>query len=53
MDEYPNETLVQKKDFLEMAVDGGWLVIFGHGNDHRAGYVQQKNGASQLLPVEV
>lgn len=53
MDEYPNETLVQKKDFLDMAVDGGWLVIFGHGNDHRAGYIQRKNGTSQLLPVEV
>jgi len=53
MDEHPNETLVQKKDFLDMAVDGGWLVIFGHGNDHNAGYVHKKNGTSQLLPVEV
>lgn len=53
MDEHPNETLVQKKEFLNMAVDGGWLVIFGHGNDYRSGYVQQKNGNPQLLPVEV
>ena len=53
MDENPSETLVQKKDFLDMAVDGGWLVIFGHGNDHKAGYVRQKNGASQLLPIDV
>lgn len=53
MDEHPNETLVQKKDFLEMAVEGGWLVIFGHGHDPKAGYVQQKNGSSQLVPVEV
>ena len=53
MDEYPNETLVQKQEFLDMAIDGGWLVIFGHGQDHRAGYVQQRNGNPQLTPVEV
>jgi glyoxylase-like metal-dependent hydrolase (beta-lactamase superfamily II) len=53
LDENPNDTLVQKKQFLEMAVDGGWLIIFGHGNEHRAGYVKQRNGSSQLLPVEV
>ena len=53
MDEKPNETLVQKRECLEMAIDGGWLVIFGHGQDHRAGYVQQRNGNPQLTPVEV
>ena len=53
MDEYPNETLVQKREFLDMAIDGGWLVIFGHGQDHRAGYVQKRNGNPQLTPVEV
>ncbi|MCI0868848.1 MAG: MBL fold metallo-hydrolase [Chloroflexi bacterium] len=52
-DQNPNETLAQKKDFLKMAVEGGWLVIFGHGNDHKAGYVQKRNGSSHLLPVEV
>lgn len=53
LDESPSDTLVQKKEFLDMAVDGGWLVIFGHGHENRAGYVQKKNGTSQLLPVEV
>ena len=52
-DEYPNETLAQKKDLLKMAVAGGWLIAFGHGYEPSAGYVQQRNGNLQLLPVKV
>ena len=52
-DENPNETLDQKRDVLRMAIDGGWLVVFGHGYEHQAGYVQQRNGRTQLLPVEI
>ena len=53
LDEQPNNTLAQKRELLKMAVDGGWLVIFGHGYEHRAGYVQQRNGHAQLQPVEI
>ncbi len=53
MHEYPNETLDRKREFIEMAVEGGWLVIFGHANEQSAGYIKQKNGAVHLLPVEV
>lgn len=53
LDDDPNGTLEGKRELLDMAIDGGWLIIFGHGNEHRAGYVQQKNGKSHLLPVEV
>lgn len=53
LDEQPNNTLNQKRELLKMAVDGGWLVIFGHGYEHRAGYVQQRNGHAQLQPVEI
>ena len=53
LDEYPNNTLDQKRELLEMAMGGGWLMIFGHGNEHRAGYVEQHNGKPQLLPVEI
>ena len=53
LDESPNRTLAQKRELLNMVVDGGWLVVFGHGHDQRAGYVQQRNGRSQLLPVEL
>ena len=52
-DEHPNETLDQKRDVLRMAIDGGWLVVFGHGYEHQAGYVQQRNGRTQLVPVEI
>ena len=52
-DEYPNGTLERKKELLDMAVSGGWLMVFGHGHDYRAGYVQQKNGSARLLPVEM
>ena len=51
-DQVPNKTLAHKRDLLEMAADGGWLVIFGHGQDHRAGYIEKRNGKCQLLPVE-
>ena len=53
MDEHPNNTLDQKRGLLEMAVKGGWLLVFGHGYEHRAGYVEQRNGKAQLLPVEI
>ena len=52
-DEYPNNSLDQKRELLNMAIEGGWLIIFGHGYEHRAGYVQQRNGQMQLLPVEI
>ena len=50
-DEHPNETLAQKRELLEMAIQGGWLMVFGHGNEPRAGYVQQRNGNAELLPM--
>ena len=52
-DHSPNETLDQKRELIKMAVAGGWLLIFGHGFDYRAGYVEQRNGRPQLLPVEM
>ena len=52
-DEYPDGTLDQKRDLLQMATSGGWLVVFGHGNEQRAGYVQQRNGKAELTPIEM
>ncbi len=52
LDESPGSTLDQKRDLLNMVVQNGWLVIFGHGHEHSAGYVQARNGKPQLLPVE-
>ena len=52
-DQEPNDTLAQKRDLLNMALDGGWLLVFGHGHEARAGYVQQRNGTAKLVPVEL
>lgn len=53
MDQSPNDTLNQKKAILEMAISGGWLLVFGHGLDQRACYVEERNGRLTLLPVEM
>ena len=52
-DDSPNHTLKQKREVLRMAVEGGWLLIFGHGHPHRAGYLEQRNGKPQLRPVDI
>ena len=52
-DQSPNDTLDQKKEILEMAVSGGWLLVFGHAIEQRAGYIEQRNGRPALLPVEM
>ena len=52
-DEFPNETLVQKKELIDMAMKEGWIIVFGHGQEHRSGYVEEWNGRPHLLPKEV
>ena len=52
-DEFPNETLVQKRELIELAMEGGWLIIFGHGNECKSGYVSDRNGKPQFIPIEV
>ena len=52
-DEFPNETLVQKKELIDMAMKEGWIIVFGHGQEHRSGYVEEWNGKPYLLPKEV
>ena len=52
-DHSPNDTLAGKRELLNMAVDGGWLMVFGHAFTQRAGYLNKRNGHSSLLPVEM
>ncbi len=49
----PEETLKEKKRFLEHAQKEGWLVIFGHGLEQRAGYIESMNGKIQLRLVDL
>ena len=52
-DRTPDETLEEKQELLEMAVSGGWLLVFGHALTQRAGYIEQRGGKAQLQPVEI
>ena len=51
--EFPNDTLVQKRELLEMAMDDGWLIVFGNGNECNSAYVRDRGGVPQLVPVEI
>jgi len=52
-DQSPDDTLAQKRELLDRAIQKGWLLIFGHAQDQRAAYVEQRSGKSQLLPVDI
>ena len=52
-DQYPEDTLEIKREMLEQAAKDGWLVIFGHGCDERAGYLERRNGGITLRPVSL
>jgi len=51
--EFPNDTLVQKSELVNMAMEDGWLVVFGHGFECAAGYIQNKNGRLHLEAVNM
>ena len=51
--EFPNDTLVQKRQLLEMAMGDGWMIVFGHGNECNAAYVHDRGGVPHLVPVDV
>ena len=52
-DQYPEETLERKRDFLRQAEREGWLLIFSHGHAKKAGYLERRNGHTVLRPVEL
>ena len=52
-DQYPEDTLERKKELVEQAVKDGWLVIFGHGTEERAGYLEKRDGHVSLRPVNL
>jgi glyoxylase-like metal-dependent hydrolase (beta-lactamase superfamily II) len=52
-DQYPEDTLESKRELLNLAAKEGWLVIFGHGYEERAGYLERRNGGMTLRPVNL
>jgi glyoxylase-like metal-dependent hydrolase (beta-lactamase superfamily II) len=52
-DKDPGEVLNQKREIISMAVNSGWMMIFGLAQEQGGAYVEQRNGKSQLLPVAI
>jgi glyoxylase-like metal-dependent hydrolase (beta-lactamase superfamily II) len=52
-DTSPEDTLSQKRDLLDEAERRGWLLVFSHGHDTRAGYYERRGETPYLKPVEL
>jgi len=52
-DNSPETTLERKRDVLAEAEKQGWLLVFSHGHDVRAGYLERKGSMNYLRPVEL
>ncbi len=50
-DRQPEETLQHKRQVLAEAVRDGWLLVFSHGLDEKAGYLENRGGRLYLRPV--
>lgn len=53
LDQFPEETLVKKRELLDMLEREGWLILFAHGYEHRAGYLERRDGRISLRPVTI
>ncbi|MCY4624304.1 MAG: MBL fold metallo-hydrolase [Chloroflexi bacterium] len=52
-DQFPEDTLEQKRKFLNNAERDGSLLLFSHGTDTRGGYLERRSGKLALTPVAV
>jgi len=52
-DVYPYETLEWKKKLIDMAVNDGWLIVFGNEVGHSAGYLTSSSGNLAIQPIEL
>lgn len=52
LDRYPEDTLARKRELLETAEREGWLLLFSHGFEERAGYVEHRDGRWSFRPIE-
>ena len=52
-DVYPHETLEWKKKLIDMAVNDGWLLVFGNEVCHSAGYLSSNSGNLAIQPIEL
>ncbi|MBM3942793.1 MAG: MBL fold metallo-hydrolase [SAR202 cluster bacterium] len=49
----PEATMERKRQVLNEAQKQGWLVVFSHGHNTRAGYLERRTEMSILRPVEL
>ena len=49
----PEDTLEQKRDIIASAEQEGWLLVFSHGHDVKAGYLDRRGQNTYLRPVEM
>lgn len=52
-DSSPEKTLEQKRDLLREAERQGWLLVFSHGHDVKAGYLERRGEMGYLRPVNL
>ena len=53
LDQFPEETLERKRALLDKAERDGWLLVFAHGVDRKAGYLESYKGATYLRPIDL
>lgn len=52
-DTSPLETIEAKRNWLRQAEKEGWLLVFGHGMEQKAGYLTRHDGRLALVPREL
>ena len=51
-DKAPESTLERKRELLRQAEREGWLLVFSHGLENRAGYVEYRDGRWSFRPID-
>ncbi|MSP78612.1 MAG: MBL fold metallo-hydrolase [Dehalococcoidia bacterium] len=52
-DQHPEQTLDYKRAVLKEAAESQWLVVFSHGFDVHAGYIERQDGRYSIKPVNL
>ena len=52
-DHSPQDTFEQKQEILAEAERQGWLLVFSHGHETKAGYLERRAGTTYLRPVQL
>lgn len=49
----PENTLERKREILADAERQGWLIVFSHGHETKAGYLDRRGNTTYLRPVDL